>query len=612
MKHIRTPVSRLPRAVGVLLLAAAAAACDGSSTGSRPAAAVAVQSGNGQQSTVGTVLPNPLVVRVSDANGQPVRGAAVQWTVVSGGGVVEPAASTTDAAGLAQAQWRLGGVGAQSVTATVAGVAQGAAFTATAQAAPSGGVLTRVSGDAQTGAAGTELAQPLVVEFRQNGVPVSGVQVTWTPRAGAAGQPSVTDALGRASTRWLLGPQVGTQQLVAQVSGADPVTFSATAQAGAPALLEVGAAASPAKPRSGTDTLVARVVDAAGNPVAGAVVQWSVLRGGGTITASSTSGADGVARAVWTLDGTATSQIARAQVAGTGVTAVFNRYPPPAAGPPASAVKVSGDGQSTYLHIYAAKSLEVRVLDAQGRGVPGVPVRWTGALRPLAGDTGVVAPTDDAGYSRILPNGTGTTGTRTVRATVPGIATPLDFTLTTTLGPGGRLIAVYHDVYFDAINQRLDIPFVEYRPDGTVFEIVAYREGSGWVLLDNTGAVQINVMGNLTRYMRSTAEGQDRLEIWRTGASGTRIADTVAMTVRQVVGRLVIQSSTQLRVGQTGSAVLQSVIATLPIVGTAWSSSDPSIVSVAADGTFTAVSPGVAVIRGEKNGKAFEFAVSVR
>jgi hypothetical protein len=611
MKHLRTSPSHVLRAVGVLLLAAAAAACDGSSTGSRPAAAVAVQSGNGQQSTVGSMLPNPLVVRVSDANGQPVRGAAVQWTVVSGGGVVEPAASTTDAAGLAQAQWRLGGVGAQSVTATVAGVAQGATFTATAQAAPSGGVLTRVSGDAQTGAAGTELAQPLVVEFRQNGVPVSGVQVTWTPSAGAAGQPSVTDALGRASTRWLLGPQVGTQQLVAQVSGADPVTFSATAQAGAPALLEPGAAASPAKPRGGTDTLVARVLDAAGNPVAGAVVQWSVLRGGGTITASSTSGADGVARAVWTLDGTATSQIARAQVAGTGVTAVFNRYPPPAAGPPASAVKVSGDGQSTYLYVYVAQSLVVRVLDAQGRGVPGVPVRWTGVRTPAASDTLAVA-TDEAGYSRILPPGATTTGPRTVRATVPGIATPLDFTLTTTLGPGGRLIALYHDVHFDAIGQRLDIPFVEYRPDGTVLEVVTYREGSSWVLLDNTGAVQIATSGNLTRYLRSMAEGQDRLEISRPGASGARIADTVAVTVQQVVGRLVIQSSTQLRVGQTGSAYLQSVIDALPIVGTAWSSSDPSIVSVAADGTYTAVAPGVAVIRGEKNGKAFEFAVSVR
>jgi hypothetical protein len=609
MKRIR--IAR-PLRIAALLLLAAAAACDGDSTGGRTPAAVAVQSGNGQQGTVGLALPNPLVVRVSDANGQPVRGAAVQWTVAAGGGVVEPAASTTDAAGLAQAQWRLGGaLGAQSVTATVAGVAQGAAFTATAQAAASGGVLTRVSGDAQTGDAGSELAQPLVVELRQNGVAVSGAQVTWTPSAGAAGQPSVTDALGRASTRWLLGPRAGTQQLVAQASGAEPVAFSATAQAGAPALLEPAPAASPAKPLGGTDTLAVRVRDAAGNPVAGAVVQWSVLRGGGTITASGTSGADGLARAVWELGGAATSQIARAQVVGTGAIAVFNRYPPPAAGPPASAVKVSGDGQSTYLYVYAAQSLVVRVLDAQGRGVPGVPVRWTGVRTPAASDTGVVA-TDDAGYSRILPPGATTTGARTVRATVPGIAAPLDFNLTTTPGPGGRLVAVYHDVHFDAIGQRLDIPFVEYKADGTVLEVVTYREGSSWRLLDATGAVQIVTSGNLTRFLRSMAEGQDRLEISRPGASGARIADTVNLTVRQVVGRLVIQSSTQLRVGQSGSAYLRSIIDVLPIVGTAWSSSDPSVVSVAADGTYTALSPGVAVIRGEKNGRAFEFGVSVQ
>lgn len=110
-------------------------------------------------------------------------------------------------------------------------------------------------------------------------------------------------------------------------------------------------------------------------------------------------------------------------------------------------------------------------------------------------------------------------------------------------------------------------------------------------------------------FMQSAADGEDRLEISRGDPAGGLDADTVAITVRQVAERLIIQSATLLRVGQQGSALLQAPDGRV-ITGVAWSSSDPAVVSVGADGVYWALAPGFAVIRGERNGRAFEFGVS--
>jgi len=49
-----------------------------------------------------------LQVRVTDAKGRSVQGVVVNWKVASGGGSVSSATSTTDAAGIASANWTLG------------------------------------------------------------------------------------------------------------------------------------------------------------------------------------------------------------------------------------------------------------------------------------------------------------------------------------------------------------------------------------------------------------------------------------------------------------------------------------------------------------------------
>jgi List-Bact-rpt repeat protein len=64
--------------------------------------------GNGQQGLVGRELPEPLVVRVLDARGRPVKGQLVSFRVTAGGGTMYAGEGLTNANGIAQDWWTLG------------------------------------------------------------------------------------------------------------------------------------------------------------------------------------------------------------------------------------------------------------------------------------------------------------------------------------------------------------------------------------------------------------------------------------------------------------------------------------------------------------------------
>jgi hypothetical protein len=65
-------------------------------------------SGDDQAAKPGDDLPAPLVVKVVDAQGNPVANSAVSWTIGAGGGSVSPVAAQTDSGGLAAATLTLG------------------------------------------------------------------------------------------------------------------------------------------------------------------------------------------------------------------------------------------------------------------------------------------------------------------------------------------------------------------------------------------------------------------------------------------------------------------------------------------------------------------------
>lgn len=83
--------------------------------------AKAATSGDGQTGVVGTVLPNPLRVIITNS-GNPVMGQGVTWQIGPSGGSVDPAASATDANGIASTTVTLPAVAAAStVTAASTG-----------------------------------------------------------------------------------------------------------------------------------------------------------------------------------------------------------------------------------------------------------------------------------------------------------------------------------------------------------------------------------------------------------------------------------------------------------------------------------------------------------
>jgi hypothetical protein len=109
-----------PLALAVGSAALLLAACGGKGDSGPPPSPASVQAldAGARAGVVGTTLAAPVRVRVADASGRPLRGAAVAWTA-SGGGSVAPGTSATNADGVAEASWTLGTVaGAQEVVAS--------------------------------------------------------------------------------------------------------------------------------------------------------------------------------------------------------------------------------------------------------------------------------------------------------------------------------------------------------------------------------------------------------------------------------------------------------------------------------------------------------------
>jgi hypothetical protein len=111
------------RKIPALALPLLVLACDddGPTAPTAPAPSqLVIMEGDEQAGVPGDVLPDPLVVRAVDAEGQPVQGVEITFAVVAGGGGVDPGAATTGADGTAQATWTLGAApGTQQVVASV-------------------------------------------------------------------------------------------------------------------------------------------------------------------------------------------------------------------------------------------------------------------------------------------------------------------------------------------------------------------------------------------------------------------------------------------------------------------------------------------------------------
>jgi hypothetical protein len=257
--------------------------------------------------------------------------------------------------------------------------------------------LQLVQGCGQTGEVGKPLAQNVVAEVLDQygaGLPNRTVRFVIISGGGnVQGSNSLavpTDGNGRASAVWTLGAVPGANQIEIRSNSSTPGVpltgspISCTANAVIGTATRIALISSHRKQYSVntvTDSIAVRVTDAAGNPVAGSPVRFSVIAGagcliGGQLPSRSTFQVQADAK------GTAAARLNTGAVYGdtTRISVIVESLTNPivlqspvfvVAAPPDSMTLVSGNQQSALPNTPLAAPFKVRIFDATGAPAAG-------------------------------------------------------------------------------------------------------------------------------------------------------------------------------------------------------------------------------------------------
>jgi hypothetical protein len=205
---------------------------------SLPAQAIVLVSGGGQSGPIGKPLLNPIVVKAVASDGVPVAGTTINFQA-QGSGTAVPASAVTNSSGVAQTTWTLGTVvGNQNMSVSIPNSPASTTVSATGIGTTGGTTgamtLTLLSNNTISQQHGT-VVTGVTVLAQINGVPQTGISVTFSPGSGSVSQSTVsTDAQGHAVVNWTLGPNTGTQTLNISAPGAtNSITLSVNATAAA-------------------------------------------------------------------------------------------------------------------------------------------------------------------------------------------------------------------------------------------------------------------------------------------------------------------------------------------------------------------------------------------
>lgn len=305
-------------------------------------------------------------------------------------------------------------------------------------------MISAISGGGQAATVGVTFADPLVARVTQDGYPVAGALVTFTPPSSGASallssSTVATDHDGYAQVSASANSVAGGYLVEASCPGASAAaTFTETNAPGAPDTLVLAAASSPQSTQVSTSfghALLATLVDGYGNPVPGVKVTFLAPAGGASAVLSATeatSDAAGQVRVTATANQTPGSY--RVDASTPGVTAVSFQLTN-LVGAPAYVTAVSGTPQHATAGASFAQPLVARVTDLYGNAISGVQVAWT---TPTSGPTATLqvqnAVTDIDGYAAAAPTAGTSPGTYEVAATAPDCAAPALFLLTNDVG----------------------------------------------------------------------------------------------------------------------------------------------------------------------------------
>ena len=233
--------------------------------------------------------------------------------------------------------------------------------------------------------------------------------------------------------------------------------------------------------------LVVKVLDAAGTPVSGQLVNFRVTAGGGSVFAGAAiTSSSGVARERWTLGTVAGAEQTvevRAVDSESGAALTFATFHATAnAGAATTMTIVSGDLQSAAAGSSLSDSLLVRVADRYDNPVQGLTVTWAvpSGAGTIAAATSTTSATGHASAKWTVGN---TVGSYQVRASLPTNASPavapVDFRATVVAAAPAAIV--------------LDSGLVATTAAGTRLQIVArvtdgFGNGVAWALVTFTQA----------------------------------------------------------------------------------------------------------------------------
>ncbi|MBK8284190.1 MAG: hypothetical protein IPK97_04580 [Ahniella sp.] len=218
------------------------------------ALSLSVLSGDDQTGVLGQALPEPLMIRLADASGDPVAGQPVRFDLIRGSGHFPISGAIgsdglnpprnrvvqTDAEGVAALSWILGkegGIGGQLLRASVDGTAERVYFSANGLPGAPRSVKSDGTSASQFVTTGQAVLEPLTINVLDEfdnpvaDAPVRfrilGGQATLLPRAGVALSPDAQTAdlasgeHGVAAMRLRAGAQPGSVVVVAELLGPD-------------------------------------------------------------------------------------------------------------------------------------------------------------------------------------------------------------------------------------------------------------------------------------------------------------------------------------------------------------------------------------------------------
>ena len=293
-------------------------------------------SDDNQKGLTGEVLANPFVVEVRDQYDDPMEGVMVTFAISAGGGSLSVTTSMTNANGQAESTLTLGiDASTNTVTASVEGISQMQVFRAEASLPPPiPTALSIVSGENQTGLTGEVLANPFVVEVRdQYDDPMEGVTVTFAISGGGGSlrpEMDMTNANGQAESTLTLGIDASTNTVTASVEGISQMQVF-RAEASLPPPIPTALSIVSGENQTGltgevlANPFVVEVRDQYDDPMEGVTVTFAISGGGGSLRPEmDMTNANGWAQSTLTLGNEPGRNTVEVRVEGITEMEIFN------------------------------------------------------------------------------------------------------------------------------------------------------------------------------------------------------------------------------------------------------------------------------------------------